>query len=85
MENGKRDVMMDSQNILDELFFGEDPVYAQLMTATVNPLFSDREEKLIVLLGIFAVKDYINIIHAEAKRKRYMDSLLVPQEGELAH
>ena len=85
MEGNKRDIMLDSQNILDELFFGEDPVYAQLMTDTVNPLFSDREEKLIVLLGIFAVKDYINIVHAENARKRYMDSLLVPQEGELAH
>lgn len=85
MENDKRDVMMDSQNILDELFFGEDPVYAQLMSGTINRLFSDREEKLTVLLGFFAVKDYINIIHAENAGKRYMDSLLVPQEGELAH
>ena len=81
----KREIMMDTETILENLFFGPAPAFKALMDENIKPFFTDREEQMRVLLGVFASKEYTRMVELDQYREKYLDSLLTPQTGELAH
>jgi len=81
----EREMMAATENILDEMFFGERPVFKALMDNGIKPHFIDREDQIRVLLGMFAMKEYTRIVQEMNKRDDYMEALLTPQAGEIAH
>lgn len=85
MTEQKREIMAETEEILETMFFGANPVFDGVMTDNVKPFFSDREEQLRVLLGIFALNEYRRMAEMDKMREAFVASLLTPQAGELAH
>ena len=78
-------MMSATEKILEEMFFGERPVFGGLMENVIKPHFADREDQLRVLLGMFTTKEYTRMVRELNARDDYMEQLLTPQPGEPVH
>ena len=85
MNDKRREIMAETELILEHLFFSLDPTFKALMDENIKPFFNDREDQIRVLLGIFALKEREHQYELHRMRTQFMDSLLVPQAGEVAH
>ena len=85
MSDKARTIMDGTENILDQLFFNDKAAFSSLMTNEIKPNFADKNDQIAVLLGIFAMKEYTRLMELEELRGKFMESLLTPQAGELAH
>jgi len=76
-----RQMLLDSQNRLEEFFFGPNPLYDET-AAGVKLAYPEREQQMIVLLSMYANMDYKRRV---AAREHFLSELLTPQKGECEH